>query len=138
MTKPRVLKSFINICSVTFKAFDYQVNPNKNQANLWNFTAFSSRSPKRYLVMSAPELANAKTLIKLALGKVPDGHRLVVVTSSLTDTDIEAAQKANYTILTIQELKDYGEEMLKAREQELAAPTTNSFVDQVISKDSSL
>jgi hypothetical protein len=137
MSKPRVIKSFINICSITFKTFDYEVSMSTSKSNLWNFTAFSARNPKRYLIMCAPELAHAKTLIKLALNKVPNNHRLVVVTSTLTDIDIEFSLQSNYTLVSIQELKDYGDEMLTIREKE-NEPSANSFVDQVISKDDSL
>lgn len=139
MAKQRVLKTFINVCTVTFKAFEYDVALNKNQTNLWHFTAQSKSNETTYLVMCAPELSQAKTLIKLTLNKVKEKQRLVVVTSTLTSVDIQAAQEQRYTIVTIQELKDYGDEMLKAREREALIDDKGvSFVDRVISHDNKL
>ena len=42
------LKKFITSCSLTFKAFDHEVNMTQNKATLWNFVAINKRGDKHY------------------------------------------------------------------------------------------
>ena len=147
MNQVALTKNFINICSVTFKAFDYSVSMSKNKTTLWHFIATSSKDKnlKQYAVMCAPNLTKSKALIKVARGKTID-QRLVVVTSNYSDDDLEKSRKEDYCLVSIVELKKYGDEMLSIRERESeivsnsdeASANTSSFVDKVIKTDSEL
>jgi hypothetical protein len=134
--KPTVVKNFVNICSITFKAFDFEVVMNASKSTLWNFTTYYPERDKKYAVMCVPDILKAKALIKIAIKKVPAGQRLVIVTSGYTDEDLEIARSNDYCLVSLPELKKYGDDMLVAREHESQIKgTSESFVDQVINKD---
>lgn len=146
MNQVALTKNFINICSVTFKAFDYNISMSKSKSTLWHFTATRKEgNPKHYAVMCAPNLTKSKALIKVACSKAVD-QRLVVVTSNYSDDDLEKARKEDYCLVSIVELKKYGDEMLsiRERESEIAGNSDkpgvdiSSFVDKVIKADSKL
>jgi len=118
MTKAALTNNFINICSMTFKTFDFDVSVSQNKSTLWHFIASSTREKsKHYAVMCAPDMESSNSLIKVALSKISN-QRLVVVTNSYTDEDLEKARVQDYCLVSIVELKKYGDEMLKIREHE--------------------
>ena len=80
--------------------------------------AINKRKGKTYAVYCAPKLASAKALIKVALKKLPEGARLVVVTADHSDKEYEQAEKDGYTLITLQQLTKYGTEMLEIRQRE--------------------
>lgn len=134
--KPTVVKNFVNICSITFKAFDFEVVMSSSKSTLWNFTTYYPGRDKKYVVMCAPDLNKTKALVKIALKKLSDEQKLVIVTTSYNDNDLENARSNDYCLISLPELKKYGDEMLLARERESQIkPTSESFVDQVIRKD---
>ena len=134
--KPTVIKNFVNICSITFKAFDFEVVMNESKSTLWNFTTYYPGRDRKYAVMCAPDIGKTKALLKIALKKLSNDQKLVIVTSHYTDEDLEAARSSNYCLLSLAELKKYGDEMLVAREYESQIKKGSaSFVDQVIQKD---
>lgn len=112
------LKKFITSCSLTFKAFEHEVNMTQNKATLWNFIAVNTKAGKNYAVYCAPKLKNAKSLIKLALKKLPKDTKLVVVTQEYTDDDSKLAEDSGYTIVTLDKLNEYGTEMLEIKQKE--------------------
>lgn len=133
--KPTVVKNFVNICSITFKAFDFEVIMNASKSTLWNFTTYYPGRDQKYAVMCAPDLSKTKALVKIAIKKLAPNQRLVIVTTSYDDNDLENARSNDYCLISLPELKKYGDEMLLARERESQIkPTSESFVDQVIKK----
>ena len=115
-----LVKNFITSCTLTFKAFEHEVIISKNQSTMWNFMAVNKRRDKVYAVYCVPRLSSAKALIKVALKKVPKDTRLVVVTSSFTDAEQEAADSDGYSLVTLAMLSKYGTEMLEIKQRESA------------------
>ncbi len=109
------LEKFITSCTLTFKAFDHEVNLSRNKANLWHFTSFSTNTQKKYMVYCAPDLSKVSSLITVASKKVPKGSRLVVVCKEVTPEQLKLAEENGYTLVTHSELKDYGTKMLEAK-----------------------
>jgi hypothetical protein len=96
----------------------YEVVISKNKANLWHFTA--AKKDKKYVVYCAPELAKVKGIIKVALKKVPKDSKLVVVCSKHTDEEKSTASENDYTLVTLETIKQYGTEMIEAKSRETA------------------
>ena len=99
--------------------FEHDVIISKNKANLWHFTA--KRDEKKYLVYCAPHLSKVKSIIKIALKKVPQGSRLVVICNTFTGEEEELANDLDYCLIDIHTLQKYGTDMLEARSSETAA-----------------
>jgi hypothetical protein len=99
--------------------FEHEVIISKNKANLWHFTA--KREDKKYLVYCAPQLSKVKSIIKIALKKVPQGSRLIVVCNTYTNEEEQAAINSNYSLIDIHTLQKYGTEMLEAKSLQAAA-----------------
>lgn len=111
-TKIKIDK-YITTCTTTFKMFDHEVTVSKNKANLWHFSA--KRNDKKYLVYCAPALSKVKSIIKIALKKVPAGCKLVVICNVYTSEEKAAADEANYSLVDIKTLQKYGIEMIEAK-----------------------
>ncbi len=93
--------------------FDHEVIISKNKANLWHFTA--KRNEKKYLVYCAPNLSKVKSIIKIALKKVPADSKLVVICNAFTADEKALADDSNYALVDMSTLKKYGMEMLEAK-----------------------
>ena len=113
MTSKRQIEKYITTCTTTFKMFDHEVIISKNKANLWHFTA--KNADRKYLVYCAPQLSKVKSIIKIALKKVPKGSRLVVICNTFTSEEEELANELEYAIIDIHTLQKYGTEMLEAK-----------------------
>lgn len=83
--------------------------------------AINKRKGKAYAVYCAPRLGSAKALVKVAMKKLPEGARLVVVTSDHTDAERTQAEQDGYTLVTLELLTKYGTEMLEVRGREKVA-----------------
>ncbi len=121
MTSKKQIEKYITTCTTTFKMFDHEVIISKNKANLWHFTA--KREDKKYLVYCAPQLSKVKSIIKIALKKVPQGSRLVVICNAFTSEEEQSASELDYAILDIHTLQKYGTEMLEAKSVNTETPT---------------
>lgn len=110
---PKMLQKYINSCTLTFKAFDHEVNISRNKANLWHFTSVSHRQEKKYMVYCAPNLQKVKSLIKIAMKKLPKGTRLVVVCKDYSEEDLVESQEMGYCLVTIGTLRQFGSKMLE-------------------------
>lgn len=110
---PKMLQKYINSCTLTFKAFEHDVNITKNKANLWHFTSISQRQEKKYMVYCAPSLSKVKSLIKVALKKLPKNSRLVVVCQAYDEDEYQESLDLGYCLVTIGTLKEYGSQMLE-------------------------
>jgi hypothetical protein len=93
--------------------FNHEVIISKNKANLWHFTA--KNDDKKYLVYCAPQLSKVKSIIKIALKKVPKGARLVVICNTYTPEEEQTASDLEYALMDIHTLQKYGTEMLEAK-----------------------
>lgn len=80
--------------------------------------AVNKRKNKSYAVYCAPRLVSAKALVKVAMKKLPEGARLVVVTASHTEQEREQAENDGYTLITLDLLTKYGTEMLEIRQRD--------------------
>ncbi len=117
--KSKVLDQFITRCSLTFKSYEHEVIVSKSKSNLWHFsTSFNS---KKYMVYCAPSLAKVKSIIKIALKKIPAGSRLVVVCNTHTKEEKESAENVGFCLLDIGTLQRYGNDMLEAKSREAEA-----------------
>ncbi len=140
-------KQFITACTLTFKAFDFDVTMTNNKSTLWNFITYNPNNEKHYCVFCTPSLSKSKGLIKVALKKLPKHHRLVVVTEVLTDDEEKEAREQDYTATELTTLKRYGQEMLEVRNREESGPEdstkeggfdydeADNIIDQAISRD---
>ena len=113
-----IIKTFITTCTVSFKAFDYRCELSKSTATIWNFVASSPNGEKVYAVYCAPRLDKARSLIKIAKKKMKDNMRLVVVTQTHTEEELENSRKDGYALVAIDILNKYGEEMIEIRTRE--------------------
>lgn len=136
------IRTFITKCTLTFKAFDFDVTMSESKSTLWNFITFNPNNQKRYCVFCAPSVGKVKGLIKVALKKLPPEHRLVVVVKEHTDQEVEEADIQGYCLISLQTLEWYGQEMLDIREKESQAKkasldeeSPSDFIDQVIHRD---
>lgn len=122
MSDPKaIIKKFITTCTVSFKAFDYRCELSKSTATIWNFVASSPNGEKVYAVYCAPRLEKARSLIKIAKKKMKGNMRLVVVTQSHTDEELENSREDGYALVAIDTLNKYGEEMIEIRAKEAEA-----------------
>lgn len=140
-------KQFITACTLTFKAFDFEVTMTNGKSTLWNFVTYNPNNDKHYCIFCAPSLSKSKGLIKVALKKLPKEHRLVVVTEVLTNEEEESANDLGFSALELSTLRQYGQEMLeiRSREPEMAAEVkpsadfdydeADNIIDQAISRD---
>jgi len=143
------LRKFITTCTLTFKTFDFDVTMNESKVTLWNFTVTNPQGDRKYCVFCVAAVTKAKGLIKAAIKKVPQDHRLVVVVESHTDQELEESSNSDYTLVSLDTLNKYGQEMLTIREVESAAAqeskvsevetelnkSNEDFIDKVINKD---
>lgn len=111
--KKKKVDQLVTSCSMVFKSYLYDVVISKNKANLWHFTA--SKKDKKYVVYCAPELGKVKGIIKVALKKVPKDCKLVVVCSNHTEEEKSTAAENDYTLVTLERIKEYGTEMILAK-----------------------
>lgn len=119
---PKMLQKYINSCTLTFKAFEHEVNVSKNKANLWHFTSVSHRQQKKYMVYCAPNLQKVKSLIRVALKKLPKGSRLVVVCQDYSENDLNEAVEMDYCLVTMATLRQYGSKMLEITSEDSTMP----------------
>ncbi|MCR9204043.1 MAG: hypothetical protein NXH75_05675 [Halobacteriovoraceae bacterium] len=135
------LRTFITKCTLTFKAFDFDVTMSESKSTLWNFITFNPNNQKRYCVFCAPSVKKVKGLIKVALKKVPKDHRLVVVVKGHTEEEVEEADAQGFSLLSLGTLDWYGKEMLEIRDKESQEESSSDdespsdFIDQVIHRD---
>lgn len=142
------LRKFITTCTLTFKAFDFDVTMSESKSTLWNFTTFNPNNQKSYAVFCAQALGKVKGLIKVAMKKLPKNHRLVVVVQNHSDDELEEAALLDYCLVSLGTLHEYGQEMLDIREKEasdikgkqekvdpLDYEDPADFIDKVIHKD---
>ena len=117
----KIIKGFITQCTLVFKSFDYNVVESKNKQNLWHFSV--TKDEKKYVVYCTNSLDKVQGIIKIALKKIPEGTRLVVICNDFTDEDRTKAEANKYTITSLGTIKQYGVDMLdaKQRAQKLAA-----------------
>lgn len=108
-------KQFITACTLTFKAFDFDVTMTNGKSTLWSFVTHNPNNDKSYAVFCAPSASKSKGLIKVARKKLPKDHRLVVVTESIKDGEQDIADELDFTLLELSTLKNYGQEMLGIR-----------------------
>jgi len=120
VTSKKKIEKYITTCTTTFKMYDHEVIISKNKANLWHFTA--KRQENKYLVYCAPQLSKVKSIIKIALKKIPTGSRLVVICNAYTNEEMEQAETLNYTLVDISTLQKYGTEMLEAKNMNMSLP----------------
>ena len=142
-----------------FKAFDYQVTMTESKSSLWNFLTSSPHTQKKYAVFCTPDISKAKGLIKVALKKVPQEHRLVVVTSKVNDEEqLQMAEDNDFCLVSLNILNDFGQQMLEIKNLGLTSQTQgetlldkpqsqrdesnevegdspSDFIDKVISKE---
>ncbi len=129
-----------------FKVFDYQVKMTESKASLWNFITTSPVSHKKYAVFCTPSVSKAKNLIKVALKKLPQEHRLIVITTDFSPEDLKSAEDQDYGLISFGDLNDFGQQMIgiknldldnisAKREKEKEVPSPNDFIDKVISKE---
>lgn len=145
-------RKFITTCTLTFKAFDFDVTMSESKSTLWNFVAYNPNNQKRYAVFCTPAVSKVKGLIKVALKKLPADHRLVIVAESHNQEEKEAGEQLGYTLVSLGLLNEYGQEMLDIREKDTAPASSgkdpkgvekelekiqdpSDFVDKVIHKD---
>lgn len=112
------LKKFVTTCTVTFKTFNFAIVMSKAKTNLWHFSASNPDGDKNYVVMCIPKLTNGKSLIKVALKKVPEQKKLVVICDKYSDSDLKEAQVGGYSLVTLKDINRYGEEMLEILERD--------------------
>jgi len=120
VTSKKAIEKYITTCTTTFKMYDHEVTISKNKANLWHFSA--KRDENKYLVYCAPQLSKVKSIIKIALKKVPEDSRLVVICNAYTGEELEQAENLNYTLVDIATLQKYGTAMLEAKNMNLTLP----------------
>ena len=113
MSTKKQIDKYITTCTTTFKMFDHEVIVSKNKANLWHFTA--KRNGKKYLVYCAPNLSKVRSIIKIALKKVPADSKLVVICTTYTAEEKELADNSNYALVDISTLQKYGTKMIDAK-----------------------
>lgn len=109
----KMIEKYVSSCSITFKAFDHDVIMNKSKTTLWHFSSFSRRQNKKYMVFCTPDLNKTRSLIKVAMKKLPKDSRLVVVCGQYTQSDQLDALEQDYCLVTIDVLKKYGTQMLE-------------------------
>jgi hypothetical protein len=114
------LEQFINSCTLTFKAFDFDVHVTKSKANLWHFISSNPRSQRKYQVYCTADISKVRSLVQIAMRKIPKGSRLVVITNEFTPEDSALADEYGYTLVRHIDLKKYGAEMLEAKAREAA------------------
>lgn len=144
-------RKFVTKCTLTFKAFDFDVTMSEGKSTLWNFIAFNPNNQKRYAVFCTSKVSKVKGLIKVALKKLPQDHRLVVVVEDHNEEEVKQADEQGFCLVGLGTLDEYGQEMLEIRgmspkakddgsdsevERELnKIQEPSDFVDKVIHKD---
>lgn len=111
-------KLFISKCTLTFKAFDFDVTLSESKSTLWNFVTFNPNNQKSYAVYCTKSATESLDSIKNTLTKLPAHHRLVVVAESHTDEEVDEAHDLDYCLVSLEKLELYGQEMLEIRERE--------------------
>jgi len=133
------LKDFITQCTLVFKSFEHDVTIIQSKSSLWQFTTNSRRNKKKYAVMVAPAFSKVKSLIKIAKKKLPPETRLVVVTNAFTDADNDMSAKEDFTLLTLETLNRYGQEMLDLKNRvssgTIEIVNGDNIIDQAINKE---
>lgn len=147
-------RKFVTKCTLTFKAFDFDVTMSEGKSTLWNFIAYNPNNQKRYAVFCTNKVSKVKGLIKVALKKLPQDHRLVVVVEGHNDDEVKQADEQGFCLVSLGTLDEYGQEMLEIRGSSNGASTKaddgsdrevekelekiqepSDFVDKVIHKD---
>lgn len=107
------VKKYLSVSSLTFKAFGYELALTPGKGTVWHFRATNPSRTKHYVILLAPKINQSKMLIKIGLKKLPDEHRLVVVTSDYTTEEYTEAENQGYTITTIDTLDSFAKEMIQ-------------------------
>ena len=115
-SRKQLVQEFVNSCTLVFKSFEYDVVISKNKSNLWHYTA--AKQDKKYVVYCAPEIKKVKGLLKVAINKIPKDHRLVVICNQIDASDEEFAEGFDFTLVTLEKIKNYGEALLEAQIRE--------------------
>ena len=133
------VKKYLSISSLTFKAFGYDLALTPGRGTVWHFRATNPSKTKQYVILLAPKVNQSKMLIKIGLKKLPENHRLVVVTSGFSDEELLEANNQGYTITTIAKIDSFAKEMLGIRSRaskQLSSGTDT--VDGIIEESQSL
>lgn len=112
------IDKFISACTLTFKAFDYDVKMTRIESSFWNFLVNHSKTKKQYAVFCAPNLDESNAYIDMALTILPKNTRLVVITHSMSDAEKRKADELGHALVTLQDIKWYGNEVINAKERE--------------------
>jgi hypothetical protein len=133
------LKKFITSCTLTFKAFEHEVSMTPSKEVVWSFTTKHRRTGKKYCILCSPELSKSKSMLKIAITKVPPGSRLVIVSCEYTETDYQESIERDYCLTTLKILNKFGQEMLEIKEKEARASSfledDSDVIDDAIKKD---
>lgn len=111
----KIIKGFITQCTMVFKSYEYHVEESKNKANLWHFSV--SKEDKKYVVYCTNSLDKVQGIIKIALKKLPQDTKLVVICNEFSDADQEKALGQSYTITKLDTIKKYGIDLLEAKQR---------------------
>lgn len=116
-----------------------------SKSSLWNFITISPGSKKSYAVFCSENISKSNNLIKVALKKLPKGHRLIVVTHNPSEEDIKLAEERGYGLISYDDLSNLSEQMVGVKNLDFDTITKpkkqaedespNDFVDKVISKE---
>ena len=117
------LKKHVITCTVTFKAFDHEVQVCRGADVPWDFTTLDKRTKRKFIVYCTDDVDSSFHDIKEALNKIPEEHRLVVVTEGHTKEDEEFATSSGFTLVSIERLDKYGREMLTVQQHKENEPT---------------
>ncbi len=117
----KIIKGFITQCTMVFKSYEYHVEESKNKANLWHFSV--AKDDKKYVVYCTNSLSKVQGIIKIALKKLPQGTKLVVICDEFSPEDQTKAQSSDYTITKLDTIKRYGIDMLEAKQREALSVT---------------
>ncbi|MFG1482515.1 hypothetical protein ABMA79_10915 [Halobacteriovorax sp. HFRX-2_2] len=117
----KIIKGFITQCTMVFKSYEYHVVESKNKSNLWHFSV--SKDDKKYVVYCTNSLEKVQGIIKIALKKLPEDTKLVVICDNFSPEDRTKAESNSYTITDLGTIKKYGIDLLEAKQRETLAKT---------------
>lgn len=124
------IKQFVGQCTLTFKAFEHDVVMTEGKATLWNFITLNRRNGRRYAIFCTQTFSKSKSLVKIALKKLPKDHRLVVITNGFNEEELAISEKDDFCLTSLEIIKQFGDEMLDIKNR---LPTKNNYDDEISS-----
>ena len=108
------LNQMINAATITFKAFDYSVNPNSDRSQLWHFETHNQSKSKRYVVHCTLDINDVgDAILSILMKKTPPKHRLVIICRrKVTEEEVDEANTNGYALVGLNVLKKFGAEMI--------------------------